>query len=208
MPISIIDNFTVNTTKNIDSRLGPYSSIAEVTGSISSLLRYVGMTVTITGSGSPVEYWFNPTTANTDLVLKTSTTASYALAALSASYATTASYALNVPTVASTFPFTGSAIISGSLTVTGSVNLGLPTGTSFLLTNADTLVITGSLFVTGSSVITGSLKVSAGITGSLFGTATTASFVTGSIFTGVNRAASSSYAIFAVSASYIDGGFY
>jgi len=71
MPISIIDNFTVNTTKNIDSRLGPYASVAQATGSISTLLRYVGMTITITGSGQPIEYWFNPTTADTDLVLKT-----------------------------------------------------------------------------------------------------------------------------------------
>ena len=74
MPISIIDNFTVNTTKNIDSRLGPYASVAQATGSISTLLRYVGMTVTITGSGQPVEYWFSPTTANTDLVVKTTGT--------------------------------------------------------------------------------------------------------------------------------------
>jgi hypothetical protein len=70
MGIGIITNFDVNASKNIDSRLGPYVSIAQATGSIDPLSRYIGMTVTITGSGAPVEYWFNPTTANTDLVEK------------------------------------------------------------------------------------------------------------------------------------------
>lgn len=60
-----------------------------------------------------------------------------------------------------------------------------------------------------NSVITGSLIVTAGITGSLFGTASwaenaiTASFVTASNVIGT--VSSSSYA---VTASYIDGGFY
>jgi hypothetical protein len=70
MGIGIITNFDVNASKNIDSRLGPYVDIAQATGSINPLSRYIGMTVIITGSGAPVEYWFNPTTANTDLVLK------------------------------------------------------------------------------------------------------------------------------------------
>jgi len=70
MGIGIITNFDVNASKNIDSRLGPYVSIAQATGSIDPLSRYIGMTVTITGSGAPVEYWFNPTTSNTDLVEK------------------------------------------------------------------------------------------------------------------------------------------
>ena len=50
-------------------------------------------------------------------------TSSYALTALSASYAVTASYALNAGSGGSSFPFTGSAIISGSLRVTGSLNV-------------------------------------------------------------------------------------
>ena len=147
MAISIIDNFTVNTTKNIDSRLGPYASTDQATGSISTLLRYVGMTITITGSGQPVEYWFSPTTSSADLVLKTASvtgfvttssfnvftssyntgsftgsfigthtgslfgtsswasnaqTASYVLQAVSSSFASTASIALQVSTSIST----------------------------------------------------------------------------------------------------------
>ena len=57
-------------------------------------------------------------------------TASYALAALSSSYAVTASYALNAgSSTGGGFPYTGSAIVSGSLQVigttllTGSVNI-------------------------------------------------------------------------------------
>lgn len=46
-------------------------------------------------------------------------TASYALQALSSSYALTASYVAN----ASSFPYTGSAEITGSLTVTGSIRV-------------------------------------------------------------------------------------
>jgi hypothetical protein len=70
MGIGIITNFNVNTSKNIDARLGPYASVEEATGSIDSLFRHIGMTVTITGSGTPIDYWFNPTTNNTDLVIK------------------------------------------------------------------------------------------------------------------------------------------
>lgn len=70
MSISVITNFDVNTSANIDARLGPYVSVAHATGSIPTISRYVGMTVIITGSGAPVEYWFSPTTASTDLVLK------------------------------------------------------------------------------------------------------------------------------------------
>jgi hypothetical protein len=70
MSISVITNFDVNTSANIDARLGPYSSVAHATGSIPTISRYVGMTVLLTGSGAPVEYWFNPTTASTDLVVK------------------------------------------------------------------------------------------------------------------------------------------
>jgi hypothetical protein len=70
MAIGIITNFDVNTNRPIDSKMGPYTTVAEATGSIDPLFRYIGQTVIITGSGTPVEYWFNPTTASTDLVVK------------------------------------------------------------------------------------------------------------------------------------------
>jgi hypothetical protein len=95
MAIETIDNFGIFVGKNIDSRYGPYASVAEATGSINSIFRYKGLTVLITGSGQNLEYWFNPTVANEDLVLKT----------------------IN----ASSFPFTGSAGVTGSIALTGSM---------------------------------------------------------------------------------------
>ena len=61
----------------------------------------------------------------TGVSVTTAATASYVLNAISSSFATTASYALNAA-AASSFPFTGSAIISGSLTVTGSFRQFIP----------------------------------------------------------------------------------
>ena len=57
--------------------------------------------------------------ATTAATATSATTASYVLQAVSASFATTASYVAN----ASSFPFTGSAIISGSLRVVGTTTL-------------------------------------------------------------------------------------
>jgi hypothetical protein len=64
------------------------------------------------------------TTAQTASFVATAQTASYVLNAVSSSFATSASQALTASYLSgyvSPFPFTGSAIISGSLTVTGSV---------------------------------------------------------------------------------------
>lgn len=100
MAISIITNFTANTPAPLDSRIGPYATVAQATSSIDSLFRFVGQTVIITGSGAPVEYWFYPTTANSDLVLKTAT----------------------IDT--SIFATTGSNQFNGSQTITGSLSNG------------------------------------------------------------------------------------
>lgn len=93
-------------------------------------------------------------------------TSSWAVNALTASYLST-----YIPP----FPFTGSAVISGSLSVIGPTNLSGTTGSTIFSSDADTLVITGSLLVTGSMNLVG-------------------------LMTGT--------ASFAISASYIDGGFY
>ena len=86
----------------------------------------------------------NVTAGITGSILGTATTASYVLQAVSSSFATTASYALNAAG-GSGFPYTGSALISGSLEVT--------TG---LLRVSGSAVITGSLLVRGSTTLTGS----------------------------------------------------
>ena len=220
MAISVIDNFTVNTTKNIDSRLGPYASVAEATGSISTLLRYVGMTVTITGSGAPVEYWFSPTTASTDLVLKTSPSSSFASSSLSSSYALTASYVQIAQTasyvLSSSYaatasvaplylPLTGGTI-TGNITINGtaSINyLNVVYETASVIYSSgsnqfgdasnDTQSLYGSVIIpTGSLTITGSTISTAGFTGSLQGTSSWA-----------NNASTASYVVTAQTASYV-----
>jgi len=107
--------------------------------------------------------------------LYTATTSSF-----TASYATTASYALNATSAPTSFIATGS--------VTASVNIGTEdifTVTSASLTEfavrgtgvrigniiTDTHTVTGSLNISGSTTITGSLRIRDGITGSLLGTA-------------------------------------
>ena len=56
-----------------------------------------------------------------------------------ASYALTASYAMNGGGGGAAFPFTGSAIISGSLTITGSFDVGVPGTNSPRITSVGTL---------------------------------------------------------------------
>ena len=74
---------------------------------------------------------------------------------------------VNTGSVGTTFPFTGSAIISGSLQVIGSLTAG--TG------GPDELVVTATGVQIGSIItdihsVTGSLRVSGSISGSIFGT--------------------------------------
>jgi hypothetical protein len=69
---------------------------------------------------------------------------------------------------------TGSLNISGSLLVNGVAPGGGGSGAGFPYSGS--AVITGSLLVSGSTTITGSLEVSGSITGSLFGTASFARY--------------------------------
>ena len=80
------------------------------------------------------------TSATTTVVASGSFSGSLTGHATSATTATTASYALNAGG-GSSFPFTGSAIISGSLAVTGS------------------LTVSGSIGVVGTTTLTGSINV-------------------------------------------------
>jgi len=145
-----------------------YSSGSNIFGnSLSNTHQFTG-SVAITGSLT-----VNGTVIN-NLTSSNTVSASYAT---SASFATTASYVIGGGVSGNGFPFSGSAVITGSLNISGSA------GTTLFSNNADTLVLTGSAIVTGSLTLTGSLNViSGGITGSLLGT--------------------SSYATNAVSASY------
>ena len=77
-----------------------------------------------------------------------------ATSSISASYALTSSYALNSPDV---FPYTGSAIISGSLEVAGDISSSTYYGDGSNLTGISTTPFPFE----GDAVITGSLTVSA-----------------------------------------------
>ena len=98
----------------------PFTGSALITGSLGvtgSVSSTQGFTGSLLGTAS---------LASTASFVVTAQTASYVLNAVSSSFATTASYALNAlsasyaPSV-SPFPFTGSALITGSLGVTGSI---------------------------------------------------------------------------------------
>ena len=103
-------------------------------------------------------------------------TASYA------EYATTASYAMNGGTGAS-FPYTGSAIISGSLIVTGSITGSLfgtsswaqnTISSSYAITASHALGASGYITFPNGLTVTGSTLSTGGFTGSLVGTASVA----------------------------------
>lgn len=87
-----------------------------------------------------INYETSSSYAETASYVETAQTASYVLNAVSSSYATTASYALNAG-AGDGFPYTGSAIISGSLSITGTStfttsNVNIGSGT--LTVRADT----------------------------------------------------------------------
>jgi hypothetical protein len=85
-------------------------------------------------------------------------TASYALAALSSSYAVTASYAENAGGSGTGFPFTGSAQVTGSMGITGSLRIG----TAY---NQYALIVSGSTFTSGSFIgFAGQLDASTNLT--------------------------------------------
>lgn len=152
MAIETIDNFNIFVGRNIDSRYGPYASVAEATGSINSIFRYKGLTVLITGSGQNIEYWFNPTTINSHLVPKG--------AAVSLSGTDTQVVFFSGSTQISgspniTFDYTNNHFfVTGSTTLSGSTFI--PGISNSIQTNVVTInPATGQLFYTASNSLTG-----------------------------------------------------
>lgn len=111
-----------------------------------SVLIYNGTTLSATGSFSG---------SFTGILIGTASyayTSSYALNAVSASFSSTASYVLTAQTASyyKVFPYTGSAIISGSLTVTGSTILK----GDFSVNNAATIDLNTSVLNINAPLIT------------------------------------------------------
>ena len=122
-------------------------------------------------NASTASYVLNAVSASRATSAADADTATLATNATSASYAVSASYA----TSATVFPYTGSAVISGSLqvtgsqTITGSLDVAGNTTMTGSLTVTGTTQVSGSLGVTGSNFISGSLGVtgSSSVSGSL-----------------------------------------
>lgn len=70
MGIERNNNFDILANKPIDSREGPFDSVASANAAISSSFRYQGLTVKIIVSGSAVDYWYEDGITDGDLVEK------------------------------------------------------------------------------------------------------------------------------------------
>ncbi len=176
----------------------PYSGSAVITGSLlvsgsstltnigpaifsGSLIVTQGITGSLSGSALTATSASFAATASFALNVNPAATASYAVNALSASFALTASY---LSGYVSPFPYTGSAIISGSLEVTGSVSATAGFSGSFSgsfqgngsgLTNIPASGITG---LNLSQIATGSISASVSLgTGSFTVTSGSSTFI-------------------------------
>jgi len=142
--------------------------------------------------------------ASASLISISSSYSYTASSAISSSYALTASYALNAA-AASSFPYTGSAIISGSLTVTGSIIATL--GFSGSLFGTSSQAISASYAYTASSAISSSWSVNSIVTASVLNTTITFTKGDGSTFNVTvsqsGSVATASYALTAATASYV-----
>jgi hypothetical protein len=109
----------------ITGSLGVTGSVSSTQGFTGSLLGTASLasTASFVVTAQTASYVLNAQTAS---YVITAQTASYVLNAVSSSFATTASYALNALSASyapnTTFPYTGSALITGSLGVTGSIS--------------------------------------------------------------------------------------
>lgn len=205
MAIEIIDNFNVFVGRNIDNRYGPYADVSEANGAINPIFRFKGLTVLLTGSGTQIEYWYNPTTANGDLVPKG---AAISVAgsngqvvfysgssALSGSPSFTFNYTSSTPT------FNVSGTISSSF---GPDTVGFFGTASWALSASNAVLSQTSSFITASNVWGpfGSSSVASASFASSSTFALTASFITASNVFGPLGPNSVLFASGSTSASY------
>lgn len=71
MAIKLNDNIDLASSKPLDQRYGPYTTVALAVASIPAFKRYQGLTVGIVQQGAVVDYWFRDGTADNQLILKT-----------------------------------------------------------------------------------------------------------------------------------------
>jgi len=152
MAIETIDNFNIFVGRNIDNRYGPYANESEANLAINSIFRFEGLTVLLTGSGNQIEYWYNPTIADNDLVPKGAAVSlsgtDTQVVFFSGSTQISGSPSMSYNYTTNHFFVTGSTTLSGSTFIPGISNL--------LQTNVVTInPATGQLFYTASNSLTG-----------------------------------------------------
>ena len=189
-------DFVTGSTKfgSISSNTHQFTGSVGISGSlnvlgVSTLNTATVSSLTVTGSGTIASYNSDVLEITGSLVVSGSSTITGSLdvnGGITGSLLGTASYALSASYApggggGNSFPYTGSAIISGSLELTGSQNItgSLSVTGSTLLSGSLELIgsqnitgsstLTGSLNITGSSTFTGSVDItgSSTLTGSL-----------------------------------------
>lgn len=126
---------------------GDGSSLTGVAATTATTASYVLNAVSASyalSASYEINYETSSSYAETASYVETAQTASYVLNAVSSSYATTASYALNAG-AGDGFPFTGSAVISGSLSITGTStfttsNVNIGSGTLSIIADTDSSI--------------------------------------------------------------------
>jgi hypothetical protein len=130
---------------------GDGSSLTGVAATTATTASYVLNAVSASyalSASYEINYETSSSYAETASYVDTAQTASYVLNAVSSSYATTASYALNAG-AGDGFPFTGSAVISGSLSITGTStfttsNVNIGSGTLSIIADTDSSINLGN----------------------------------------------------------------
>ena len=70
MAILLNDNLDIAAAKAVDSRYGPYASVAAALSAIGTIRRYRGLVLGVTAGNALKEYWFKDGILDTDLVEK------------------------------------------------------------------------------------------------------------------------------------------
>jgi hypothetical protein len=163
MAISLSDNLQINFPKPTDARLynnlTPYTSLAQVTGSIDINYRFLGLTVLVSSSTEIAEYWWKNGVTNNDLILKTAGAGTFLTTAsnvnngniLTISKSDGSSYQITIDTGSGQTYIQGPGIIIGG---NNAISASLGSGLEFNGNNiqAQVRTVNGSIPINGNIV--------------------------------------------------------
>jgi len=156
MATQVQAGWAIGNIENVDTRLGPWDTTDEFTGSVDITRRYLGMTIIVTGSGDTEEYWFRDGITDSDLVFKQPFEENYITAY-------TYSFSASAP---SSFNFASRPVgTDQTITLGNAFDNFLIKGTGIELKNgAANVPLTGSiislsLHLSASTLVTDTLKV-------------------------------------------------